>query len=199
MKPKYAVISSLFLAAISSSPARAGGIGVVATGGMHTDRAYYYNRDGQQGIDNQTQPQAGLGVEGLLGDRDDKILGLMRVYWLRDAPPDTPDTQGVEDPVYPDYESLGPRDTAVAEIGVQWGLLGDPAGMQLTLTTLVGTGFYTSDSAATEFFLGDVGIGGTYAIAEAVQLYANIGMNVRHRKIVSYGPAAYAGIRYLFD
>jgi hypothetical protein len=197
MKPTYALISSLFLVAIASSPARAGGLGIVATGGMHTDRAYYYNSEGQQGIDNQTQPQAGLGIEGLLGDRDDKILGLMRVYWLRDSPPDTPDTQGVQDPVYPDYASLGPRDIGVAEIGIQWGLLGDPAGLQLTLTTLVGTGFITDDS--TEFFLGDAGVGGTYAIGEGLQLYANIGMNIRHRKIVSYGPAAYAGVRYLFD
>jgi hypothetical protein len=164
---------------------------------MHTDRAYYYNSEGQQGIDNQTQPQAGLGLEGLLGDRDDKILGLMRVYWLRDSPADTPDTQGVKDPVYPDYESLGPRDIGVAEIGIQWGLLGDPSGLQLTLTTLVGTGFITTDS--TEFFLGDAGIGGTFTVSEGVQLYANVGMNIRHRKIVSYGPAAYAGIRYLFD
>ena len=197
MKPTYALISSLSLVAIASAPARAGGLGIVATGGMHTDRAYYYNAEGQQGIDNQTQPQAGIGIEGLLGDRDDKILGIMRVYWLRDSPPNTPDTQGVEDPTYPDYESLDPRDVGVAEIGIQWGLLGAPAGLQLTLTTLVGTGFITSDS--TEFFLGDVGIGGTYGVAEAIQLYANVGMNIRHRKIVSYGPAAYAGVRYLFD
>jgi hypothetical protein len=197
MKPTYALISSLFLAAISSAPARAGGVGIVATGGMHTDRAYYYNREGDQGIDNQTQPQAGIGLEGLLGDRDDKILGMMRVYWLRDSPPDNPDTQGVQDPVHPDYEALDPRDIGVAEIGIQWGLLGDPNGLQLTLTTLIGTGFITNDN--TQFFLADAGIGGTYTVAEGVQLYANIAMNVRHRKIVSYGPAAYAGARYLFD
>ena len=197
MKPKYALASSLFLAVVASSPARAGGVGVLATGGMHTDRAYYYNAEGQQGIDNQTQPQAGIGVEGLLGDRDDKIIGIMRLYWLRDSPPDSPDTQGVKDPVYPDYDSLEPRDIGVAEIGVQWGLLGDPAGLQLTLTSLIGTGFITTDS--TEFFLADVGVGGTYAVAESIQLWANVGMNFRHRKIASYGPAAYAGVRYLFD
>ena len=65
------------------------------------------------------------------------------------------------------------------------------------MTTLVGTGFITTDS--TEFFLADAGIGGTYAVAEGIQLYANIGMNFRHRKVASYGPAAYAGVRYLFD
>jgi hypothetical protein len=197
MKPTHALISSLLLAAISSAPARAGGVGIVATGGMHTDRAYYYNREGDQGIDNQTQPQAGIGIEGLLGDRDDKILGIMRVYWLRDSPPDNPDTQGVENPVHPDYDSLDPRDIGVAEVGVQWGLLGDPNGLQLALTTLLGTGFITTDN--TQFFLGDAGIGGTYMVGEGIQLYANIAMNVRHRKIVSYGPAAFAGIRYLFD
>ena len=197
MKPTYALISSFFLAAIASAPARAGGIGVVATGGMHTDRAYYYNAEGEQGIDNQTLGQAGIGLEGLLGDRDDKILGIMRVYWLRESPPNTPDTQGVKDPVYPDYESLEPRDVGVAEIGIQWGLLGDPAGLQLALSTLVGTGFITTDS--TEYFLADVGIGGTYGAGESIQLFANIAMNVRHRKVVSYGPVAYAGVRYLFD
>src|SRR5262245_8365116 len=76
MKPPYALISSLLLAAIASAPAHAGGLGIVATGGMHTDRAYYYNAEGEQGIDNQTLPQAGIGIEGLLGDRDDKILGM---------------------------------------------------------------------------------------------------------------------------
>jgi hypothetical protein len=103
----------------------------------------------------------------------------------------------VKDPVYPDYESLGPRDVGVAEIGIQWGLLGDPSGLQLTLTTLIGTGFITSDS--TEFFLADAGIGGTWSVAESIQLYANVGANFRHRKTPSYGPAAYAGVRYLFD
>jgi hypothetical protein len=197
MKPTYALISSLLLAAISSAPARAGGVGIVATGGLHTDRAYYYNREGDQGIDNQTLPQAGIGLEGLLGDRDDKILGIMRLYWLREAPPNNPDTQGVENAVHPDYDALDPRDIGVAEIGVQWGLLGDPNGLQLVLSTLVGTGFITTDN--TQFFLGDAGIGGTYTVGEGIQLFANIAINVRHRKIVSYGPAAYAGARYLFD
>ena len=63
--------------------------------------------------------------------------------------------------------------------------------------TLVGTGFITTDN--TEFFLADVGIGGTYTAAESIQLFADIAMNVRHRKIVSYGPVVYAGVRYLFD
>lgn len=197
MKPTYALISSLFLAAVASAPARAGGVGIVLTGGMHTGKAYYYNAEGEQGIDNQNLGQAGVGLEGLLGDRDDKILGIMRVYWLREAQPNTPDTQGVEDPVYPDYESLGPRDIGVAEVGIQWGLLGDPNGLQLALSTLVGTGFLTTDD--TPFALADVGIGGTLAATDSIQLFANIAMNVRHRKTVSWGPAAYAGARYLFD
>jgi hypothetical protein len=197
MKPTYALLSSLILAAAAGAPARAGGLGIVATGGMHTDRAYYYNAEGEQGIDNQNLPQAGIGIEGLLGDRDDKILGVMRVYWLREAPPNTPDTQGVEDAVHPDYESLDPRDIGVAEIGIQWGLLGDPRGLQLALTTLLGSGFITTDN--TQFFLADVGIGGTFAATDSIQVYANVAMNFRHRKIVSYGPAAFAGVRYLFD
>ena len=197
MKPTYALISSLFLAAVAGAPAHAGGLGVVATGGLHTDRAYYYNAEGQQGIDNQNLPQAGVGIEGLLGDRDDKILGIMRIYWLREAPPNTPDTQGVEDAEHPDYDSLEPRDVGVAEIGIQWGLLGDPRGLQLALSTLVGTGFLTTDD--TPFALADVGIGGTLAATESIQLFANVAMTLRHRKIVSYGPAAYAGARYLFD
>jgi hypothetical protein len=197
MKPTYALLSSLLLAAAASAPARAGGLGVVATGGMHTDRAYYYNSQGAQGIDNQTLPQAGVGLEGLLGDRDDKILGILRVYWLRETPPQTPDTQGVANAIHPDYDALGPRDIGVAEIGIQWGLLGDPSGVQLALSTLVGTGFLTNDSS--EFALADVGIGGTFAATESIQLFANVAAIVRHRKIVSYGPAAYAGARYLFD
>jgi hypothetical protein len=197
MKPIHALLCSPLLAAFASAPAHAGGIGILATGGVHTDRAYYYNAEGQQGIDKQTLPQMGAGLEGLLGDRDDKILGVLRLYWLRDTPPENPDTQGVKNAIHPDYDSLEPHDIGVAEIGVQWGLLGDPDGLQLVLTTLVGTGFITTDS--TEFALGDAGVGGTWALADALQIYANVALNVRHRKILSYGPAGYAGVRYLFD
>jgi hypothetical protein len=197
MKPTHVFLAPLFLAAVSSAPATAGGVGVIGTGGMHTDRAYYYNREGQQGVDHQTQPQAGVGIEGLLGDRDDKIIGMLRVYWLRETPPDAPDTQGVADAIHPDYDSLDPRDVGVAQIGIQWGLLGDPDGIQLVLNTLIGTGFLTTDS--TEFGLAEVGAGGTWSATESVQVFASVAANLRHRKIVSYGPAAYAGVRYLFD
>ena len=95
------------------------------------------------------------------------------------------------------HPATQPPGDSVAEIGVQWGLLGDPDGLQLTLTTLVGSGFLTSDS--TEFAMADVGAGFTWSAAESIQLYANVAMTARHRKILTYGPAAYAGVRYLFD
>jgi hypothetical protein len=203
MKPTHALLAppflaaGLFLVALASTPARAGGIGVIGTGGMTTTRAYYYNAEGAQGVDHQTRPQAGFGMEGLLGDRDDKILGVLRLYWLRETPPETPDTQGVSNAIHPDYDALDPRDVGIAQIGIQWGLLGDPNGVQLVLNTLAGTGFLTEDS--TEFGLAEAGVGGTWAANESVQVFASVADTLRMRKIVDYGPAAYAGVRYLFD
>src|SRR4051812_37118151 len=72
---------------LTASPAFAGGFGLLATGGAHTEPLYYYKstdsngnplksiNDYEQRQLTETLPNLGLGVNLVLGDRDDKIVG----------------------------------------------------------------------------------------------------------------------------
>ncbi|MDP6932530.1 MAG: hypothetical protein QGG40_06410 [Myxococcota bacterium] len=183
--------------AFSSSTAQAGGLGLLATGGMHAERAYYYDTDGNQGIDSQIRPNGGVGGELLLGDKDDKVLGFGRFYLLSDAPTTEPDTQGIDDAIYPDAHEQGAENVGVMTVGIQWSLWGDSSGMQVVLNSLAGSGFVTVDNL--EFMLLEVGGGATYAFNERVQAYGNVATTARYRKNFSFGGNAYAGVRYMFD
>lgn len=191
--------SALLFLGATSSTASAGGLGVIGTGGLHTAKAYYYDENGEQGIDPQVRPNAGFGIEGLLGSRDDRIIGLFRAYLVSDAPIATPDTAGLDPSTLqmPDYASLGWNSRGAMTMGVQWGLYGDPESFELTLTTLVGSGFVTRDS--TEFLLADVGPGVTWNINQNLQLMGELSATARYRKGFSWGGNAVAGLRYLFD
>lgn len=182
-----------------SNDAQAGSVGVVGTGGVHTAKAYYYDAAGEQGVDSQVRPNGGFGLEGTLGASDDKIVGLLRVCLIEDAPEAVPDI-GDLDPdevTMPPYEGQPARSVGVLNVGVQWGLLGDPEGFQMTLNTTVGTGFLTKDS--TEYFLAEVGPGLTFNFTEKLQLAASATANARYRKGFSVGGNVYAGVRFLFD
>lgn len=182
-----------------SSPALAGGLGVIGTGGMHTANAYYYDESLDQGVDRQTRPNAGFGVEALLGARDDRIQGLMRVYVLSDSPVTTPDFGDLDpDTVqYPDEASAGWDKKGVATMGVQWTAWGDPTAFQLNVDSMIGACFATNNSL--EFLMVDVGPGVTYMVGDRVQLSATLSATVRHRKGFSYGGNLYAGARFMFD
>ena len=78
-----------------------------------------------------------------------------------------------------------------------WGLLGDPSDKQLVLTSVVGSGFITTDN--TEYVMLELGAGGTYNLTETLQANATLALTVRNRKHMSFGPNMYAGVRYLFD
>lgn len=199
MRLSSPLAASALLCVALSGPARAGGLGLLGTGGVHTAKAYYYDAAGDQGIDLQTRPNAGVGIEGILGASDDRILGLMRVYLLTDAPVADPDI-GDFDPSeveHPAYSELGWDKKGVATMGVQWSLYGDPEGFQVTLATLLGTGFATVDSL--EFLLVDVGPGVTWSASDRLQLTATASATGRYRKGISYGGNLYAGVRYFFD
>ena len=189
------------LGALWSTTALAGGVGVMGTGGFHEARAYYYRDDGIQGIDTQSRPNVGFGGEALLGDKDDKIIGIMRLYYLSDFPVNDPDLSGEDTKnfefTYPAAADQGAYNVGVMTVGVQWGVWGDPGGFQATVNTLAGSGFATTDSL--EFFLGEVGGGVTYALSDQIQTYANVAFSVRYRKRVFLGENMYAGIRYMFD
>ena len=185
------------IAFCTPSTAFAGTIGLQTMVGMHQERAYYYSQAGDQGIDNQSRPNYGVGIETLVGDKDEKVQGLMRLSWMQDSPPKAPDTGGIDDADVPKAYEEGPRNVGVLGLGVQWGVLGDPTGTQMNITSLVGSGFLTNDN--TEFVLIEVGVGGTHNLSESLQLTGTLAGTLRYRKHMSVGPTANIGIRYLFD
>ena len=129
------------------STAYAGAIGLNTTAGLHQQRAYYYSQDGgEQGIDNQYRPNYGVGLELMVGDKDEKVQGILRMNWLQDSPLNEPDTGNVKDPVFPPAHEQDPRNVGALGLGVQWGVLGDPTGTQLNVSAVVGTGFITTDN-----------------------------------------------------
>jgi hypothetical protein len=189
--------TALFL--LSATPtAHAGGLGLITQVGTHQERAYYYSTaSGKQAIDSQTRLNSGTGIEGLLGDRDDKIQGLLRMSWSADSAPKAPDTDGAANVEYPDAHKQGTRHVGTLTLGIQWGVLGDPSEMQLVINSLVGSGFITVDN--TEYMILETGVGGTYNFTPEIQAVANLDLVARHRKRFTFGPAINLGIRYMFD
>ena len=183
----------------TSSTAIAGGLGLITSAGLHQERAYYYKgkTTDNQAFDSQSRPNYGMGLEGIIGDRDDKIQGLLRMSWVLDEPPTNPDIAGLKGVWHPDYDSVDTRNIGVIALGVQWGILGDPSEKQLVINSLVGSGFITTDNS--EFVLIELGVGGTYNFTKALQGVANVDLDLRGRKYLTLGPAGHLGIRYLFD
>jgi hypothetical protein len=177
--------------------AHAGGLGLTTSAGLHQERVYYYSPDGDQGLDNQSRPNYGVGIEAMVGDKDEKVQGILRMNWLVDSPPTKPDTGKVKDPVFPPAHEQDPRSVGTLGLGVQWGVLGDPTGTQLNISAVVGTGFITTDN--TEFLLVETGVGATHNLTSTIQANINFMGTMRYRKHESFGPNVYAGIRYLFD
>ncbi len=190
-----------------SAPAQAGGLGLLYTGGFHQARVYYYEIDELTGEDTQylnrqNRPNMGGGIELILGDKDDRILGVARGYYLNDFPPVAPPDPLVEDPIFavPD----GPTHTGVATVGVHWGVLGDPTRFQAHIASHLGASVVTLDSSTgeasnLEFLLGEVGIGAHYHFQNNMQVYLDVAGVVRFRKVIYPGGNAYLGVRYMFD
>jgi|GEM_PF-1223583 len=198
----FALTALAALALTASQTANAGALGTVVTAGLHQERAYYYSRQGEQFRETQMRFNSGIGIEALIGDKDEKIQGIVRFLWMSDAQatnPNTVDSKGDKLILaeHPDYDSLKNKNSGVLGLGVQWGLLGDPSDKQIVLTSIVGSGFITTDN--TEYVMLEVGAGGTYNLTETMQATANIALTVRNRKALSFGPNMYAGVRYLFD
>jgi hypothetical protein len=190
-------IAVAFLAFLgTSSTAAAGGLGLIYQAGLHQERAYSY-KGKQQVIDYQSKPNSGPGLEALIGDRNDKIQGLLRMSWVAETQANNPDTKGDESIVHPDYDSLEARQIGVLGLGLQWGVLGDPSDKQIVVNTMIGSGFITTDN--TEFVIMELGAGGTYNFTENLQAVANLSGHVRARKHYSFGPTMHMGLRYLFD
>jgi len=180
----------------AASPAYAGGIGVLGTGGLHGDRVYGYSANDagtlkQDDPETQLNGNYGGGLELTLGDRDNRIVGVFRFFYLQDAAQSAPKVGEV----YAVREST--RDLGMFTGGLQWGLVGDPTRMQLTAVTLLGSGFLTGDF--TEFALAEGGIGGTFNPNRHMQVFAEVTGGIRYRKRVEPTFNGTAGVRYLFD
>lgn len=206
-------LASLLLAApllAAPLPALAGGIGLVTTGGGHLDNVYGYEQNtvtgewSQKVSETQLGPNFGGGLEVVLGDRDNRTLGVFRVFYLQDAP-----QQPVDGYVLPAEGATKvspvrdvPLHNGVITGGLQWGLLGDPTALQLTVVADLGAGLFTED--LTMFITGDAGVGGTWMPDRRIQVAASLTGGgriggVRYRGTLLPTGNAYVGVRYLFD
>lgn len=194
-----AAVATLGLAAWAS-PAQAGGVGVMVTGGLHDAPSYYYRDDGQQGIDLQHPLNMGSGIEVLLGDKDDKVQGLIRLYPLIDEPVTNPDISK-EDTANHTYTWPEPTKdlstTGVLTMGIQWGVIGDPDSLELVANTLVGSGFVSPKDL--QYLLVEAGAGATYRLTEHFEATATLAVDGRYRKALYWSENLYVGLRYLFD
>jgi hypothetical protein len=195
-------------------PAQAGGLGLMFSGGGHGERVWFYSSHSYEGSDpvafeapkdyqqyeqNQFLPSLGGGAELILGDRDDKITGSFRVYYLNDAAQKDPAT--LTSDVKKEHVVAAYRDTSrhigMGMVGLNWGIVGDPGGFMFGVSGHVGSGFLTTDH--TEFLAVDIGPMVTYKLNRAVQIHADVLYTGRHHKLFDHGFQTYAGIRYLFD
>lgn len=185
-----------------SPAAQAGGVGVFATPGFRQMPAYFYNSAGDQDIDWQLPGSYGFGVEGILGDKDDRIMGVARFYYLSDASIKDPDTSGAEIDeldgfLYPDAASEPASGAGAASVGIQWGIFGDPTGLQFVVSTMAGTAFITTDNL--EFFMFEPGAGVTYTVNDQFQFFGLANYQLRFRKQFTSGGNVALGARFLFD
>ena len=189
-----AILSSIIL-----SSAQAGGLGLISHYGIHEGKAYYYRDDGLQGIDSQYLPNYGLGFEALLGDNDDRLQGLIRLSWNRDAPLNKPEmvTEEGYEYFYPPAHELPARNEGLVSIGLQWGIWGEPTEFQIIGTTSLVSGFWTVDNL--EYFTPEAAIGATYTVDERVQFQMTLAASPRYRKQLYVGGNSYLSVRYLFD
>ncbi|MEN0063805.1 MAG: hypothetical protein AAGA48_16760 [Myxococcota bacterium] len=211
---------------LSPAPALAGGVGILATGGLHNEPVYFYSSrstlndqayqnlsDYEQFRTQQLIPQLGGGFEVLLGDaRDDRIVGSIRFFYNADLPQRNPvdliDGNVVATNAASNVEALRAenvvgayrtniRSLGFAMIGLSWGLVGDPDGFQLAAVGHVGTALLTLDH--TEFFMAQAGPGITYRFSRQTQLFADAQYQARFRKTFSHAVSGTVGLRYLFD
>ena len=187
-----------------ASNAYAGAFGLYGSSGVHEGKAYYYRSDGLQGIDSQYRPHVGSGFEMMLGDKDDRLIGLVRLAWNQDWAMNNPEYTVTKDEngndytyTHPDYASEGKRNDGVITVGLQWGIWGEPTAFQLIGLTSFSSGFWTIDNL--EYFMPEAGVGATYTINDQYQFHSTVSLAPRYRKQLYWGTNVVAGVRYLFD
>ncbi len=194
MRPLRLFAALLLLA--SPASALAGGVGLVGTAGAHGDRVYSYTEDvngvaTQETPEDQFNPNFGTGLEIILGDKDLKVAGVFRGYYLQDAPQQTPSSGTIWN------VRRVPRDLGMVSAGLQWGVLGDPGALQLTVVANMGAAVFTDDLAG--YVTADAGGGGTWMASRHLQVAASVTGGARYHKRFFPAANAYLGVRYLFD
>lgn len=188
----------LALALLAAAPlAHAGGIGLLGTGGFHGDRIYYYKQNAigeyeQMAPEDQLNPNAGGGIELMIGDKDYKINGFFRLYYMVDGPVTAPAEEFTYNLRTEEWRQLG-----VLDAGLHFGVLGDPERFQGVIIGMIGSGFLTNDQ--TEFAQAQAGLGATYTLDRHVQFHAEVTGGTRYRKRFYPIGSGSAGVRYLFD
>ncbi len=228
----FAAATLVLGSAVAPATAWAGGIGVMAMGGTHTDRLWFHSNvlsdEGEAVLlENpnefpkyevvETRPNTGLGLELIMGDRDDRILGSFRFFYMIDAAQIDPiditdevsgkklcDKLGADAPEGCDADTVlirafreDPRKIGMGMVGLSWGVIGNPDSFQLGLVGHIGSGFLTNDH--TEFLAVNIGPGVTYKFARQMQAFADAGYMMRYRRGFSHGTHLTGGVRYLFD
>jgi len=204
------------------STAQAGGFGLILNGGVHTESVRYYssydyNTQSGEPVPFETQDEyaqyemtqtlsnMGAGLELVLGDRDDRVVGSFRIYLMRDAAQQDPRDSATIQPehVVSDIRERN-RDVGMGMVGLTWGFIGRPSGFMAGLSAYVGSGFLTWDEdggplAHTEFLSFQIGPAAMYRIGRAFQLNADVSYQGRFRKGFSHGVTGTLGMRYMFD
>lgn len=205
------IAAPIVIGLLASAPAFAGGVGVMGQVGAHTEKVYFYSSrtaDGEEILEEANYEQfsqrqaladVGGGLEFLLGDRDDRVKGVFRVYYNLDtAQQDPAETTTV---VNSDFVISQPRESArhigMASVGLDWGVVGNPDSFQAGLSAHIGSGFLTADK--TEFFTILVGPTASYRFTRQVSVFADLQYRVRFRKELSNGAGVVLGARYMFD
>jgi hypothetical protein len=200
------------LGLLASTPAFAGGFGLLVNGGVHTERVYFYENairdaDGElvaledpgeypQFEQVQTLSNLGLGGEVILGDRDDRFIGTFQFYWMQDAAQRDPSSASTnKDSVVAAWRET-PRNIGMGMVGVSWGAIGKDK-VTFGPTAHVGSGFLTTDH--TEFLAVDAGPTVNVRVARSLLLHADALYMARFRKGWSQGGMLAIGARYMFD
>ncbi|MCA9566368.1 MAG: hypothetical protein KC656_00940 [Myxococcales bacterium] len=212
----------LSAALLASTPALAGGFGLVGHGGFHTEKVFFYSStDPASGVSIseplaypqfgsvQAIPQFGSGVEFILGDRDDRIIGVFRGFWNVDLPQGTPcdggcDVSGADGGSYAipatsvvAVQRTAARHVGMATMGLSWNFFGDTDKFAFGASAHLGSGVLTSDH--NEFFQGTIGPTASLRLNKALFVFGDVHYLARFRKVWSHGTQITVGARYLFD
>lgn len=206
-------LTSAALALLVSTDAFAGGIAPFVMGGFHTETLYYYSNttEGGAGLPisdprayeqykaSQAIGNFGSGLELMLGDRDDLIQGVFRIWWMMDGPQYDPSSTGLvdADSLIVSYRE-GLRHVGTGSVGIQWGLLRAAQDkFRLGLSLHVGSGFLTANRS--EFLLAQAGVNINYQFNRTLEFFLDIDYGLRVRKDLMHGAYGAAGLRILFD